>query len=329
MRYLYDALGRRVSAYAPTKGKTNFTYDGDDVLLDDANSTLTKYINGPGIDNKLRQTTGSSASYFLADHLGSTNGLTDSTGALTASNSYDSFGNPSSTSFPTRYQFTGREFDSTTGLQFSRARWYDPGIGRFISEDPIGFAAGDINIYAYVWNSPQRYSDPIGLGPFKLPKNPGPGGSNLPKGWKPDTSHKYPNGERWVSPNGDEGLDFHKGRPDKSGLQGEDHWHKLKPNRTGDGLEPDVTGGRRGGHYLPDDEVELDSVDFCALRRPFDLGQPTNEEIRLQIDAANNREAFWTKILVGSVIAGGGYLAPGLIPALIPSLPAAAPQFAY
>ncbi|MDI1241819.1 MAG: RHS repeat-associated core domain-containing protein, partial [bacterium] len=42
--------------------------------------------------------------------------------------------------FPSRYQFTGREFDSTIGLQFSRARFYDPKLGRFISEDPIGFA---------------------------------------------------------------------------------------------------------------------------------------------------------------------------------------------
>jgi RHS repeat-associated protein len=159
---VYDALGRRVRQYAGAKGQTNFTYQGEDVLLDDANGTLTKYLNGPGIDNKLRQTTGSSSSYFLADHLGSTNGLTDSTGALTASNSYDSFGNPTNASVPTRYQFTGREFDQTTGLQFSRARWYDPAIGRFISEDPIGFGGGDINLYGYVWNNPQHYRDPSG-----------------------------------------------------------------------------------------------------------------------------------------------------------------------
>ena len=83
---------------------------------------------------------------FVADHLGSTNGLTDGTGALTASTSYDSFGNPTG-SLPTRYQFTGREYDADAGLQYSRARWYDPNLGRFISEDAIGFGGGDINLY--------------------------------------------------------------------------------------------------------------------------------------------------------------------------------------
>jgi uncharacterized protein RhaS with RHS repeats len=50
-----------------------------------------------------------------------------------------------------------------TGLQFSRARFYDPNLGRFISEDPIGFAGGDINLYGYVWNSPLGFIDPMGL----------------------------------------------------------------------------------------------------------------------------------------------------------------------
>ena len=147
VRYKYDALGRRVRRFlVGNREHTRFTYDGHDVLVDDDFGTLTKYLNGPGIDNKLRATTGSTTSYFLADHLGSTNGFADSSGALTASNAYDSFGNPSNTSFPSRYQFTGREYDSFAKLQFSRARFYDPNLGRFMSEDPIGFAGGDVNL---------------------------------------------------------------------------------------------------------------------------------------------------------------------------------------
>jgi RHS repeat-associated protein len=165
VRYKYDALGRRVAQYAGAKGQTKFTYDGPDVLLDDFNGTLTKYINGLGIDNKLRQTISSTASYFLADHLSSTNGLADSTGSLTSSTLYDSFGNATNPSFPTRYQFTGREQDPVTGLQYNRARWYDASIGRFISEDPIGFRGGDINLYGYVGNKPLRFRDPKGLFP--------------------------------------------------------------------------------------------------------------------------------------------------------------------
>lgn len=165
VRYFYDALGRRVRRHIKgSKENTKFTYEGEDVLLDDDVVTgATKYLNGPGIDNKLRQTNGSTTSYFLADHLGSTNGLTNASGAVTASNSYDSFGNPSNLTFPTRYQFTGREFDNFSGLQYSRARFYDPNIGRFISEDPIGFGGGDVNLYGYVLNRPNRFRDPTGL----------------------------------------------------------------------------------------------------------------------------------------------------------------------
>lgn len=164
--YVYDALGRRVRRYK-TGGveDTKFTYDGQDALLDDNAGTLTKYLNGEGIDNKLRSKTGSTVNYFLADHLGSTNGFADGTGNVSSSSNYDSFGNPSNTSFPNRYQFTGREYDSFSGLQFSRARWYDPKIGRFISEDPVGFNGGDINLYGYVRNQPQWYRDPTGLMP--------------------------------------------------------------------------------------------------------------------------------------------------------------------
>lgn len=164
VRYKYDALGRRVQRIVGnSKENTKYTYEGDDVLLDNDDGTITKYLNGPGIDNKLRATNVSSTNYFLSDHLGSTNGLTNSSGSLTASNSYDSFGNPANSSFPSRYQFTGREYDSSTGLQYSRARFYDPKLGRFISEDPIGFAGGDVNLYGYVWNNPFNFTDPFGL----------------------------------------------------------------------------------------------------------------------------------------------------------------------
>jgi RHS repeat-associated protein len=44
-----------------------------------------------------------------------------------------------------------------------RARMYDPQLGRFISEDPIGFAGGDVNLYGYVWSNPISFTDPMGL----------------------------------------------------------------------------------------------------------------------------------------------------------------------
>ena len=54
----------------------------------------------------------------MQDHLGSTVGLSNAGGAVTESNSYDSFGNPANPDFSSRYQFTGREFDGGTGLQY-------------------------------------------------------------------------------------------------------------------------------------------------------------------------------------------------------------------
>ena len=69
----------------------------------------------------------------------------------------------SASNTPTRYRYTGREYDADTGLYYYRNRWYDPEIGLFISEDPIGFAGGDVNLYGYVWNSPYNFIDPFGF----------------------------------------------------------------------------------------------------------------------------------------------------------------------
>lgn len=164
VRYKYDALGRRVQRIVGFGNEnTKFIYDGEDVLADDDAGTLTKYQNGLGIDDKLRVQTGGDVKYLLSDHVGSTNGLTDPTGSLTASTGYDAFGNATNSSFPSRYQFTGREYDGFSGHYYYRARFYDANLGRFISEDPIGFGGGDINLYGYVKNRPINRTDPLGL----------------------------------------------------------------------------------------------------------------------------------------------------------------------
>ena len=162
--YKYDALGRRVQSAPSTGGSTNFTYDGDDVVQDrTSTNVITEYLNGPGIDNRIRQKGASSKTtyYFTQDHLGSISALTSTNGSLVERQSYDAYGN-SAGSVNTRYGFTGRERDSFTGLMYYRARWYDPQLGRFISEDPIGLAGG-INQFAYVGNDPQNRKDPSGL----------------------------------------------------------------------------------------------------------------------------------------------------------------------
>ena len=79
---------------------------------------------------------------------------------------FDAFGNLTAESDSTvkfLYSYTGREWDGDAGLYYYRARWYDAKIGRFISEDPMGFAAGDTNLNRYVGNSTPNAKDPTGL----------------------------------------------------------------------------------------------------------------------------------------------------------------------
>jgi len=58
--------------------------------------------------------------------------------------------------------FTSREYDRESGLYFYRARYYDPSLGRFVSQDPIGIT-DDVNLYAYVGNNAINRVDPTGL----------------------------------------------------------------------------------------------------------------------------------------------------------------------
>lgn len=164
VEYKYDAFGRRIERRQSNNTWTRFSYDGADVILDtNSDGTTVKYLNGAGIDTKLRQTKSSEqVEYFLADHLGSTNALVNTSGAITSQTNYDAFGNATNTSFASRYQYTGREYDATTNLYYYRARWYSAETGRFISEDPIGFAGGDVNLYGYVKNNPFNLVDPSG-----------------------------------------------------------------------------------------------------------------------------------------------------------------------
>ncbi len=79
---------------------------------------------------------------------------------------YEAFGkvfSETSATVDTIFGYTGRFYDDDTGLKWNTNRWYDPGVGQWISEDPIGFAAGDPNLYRYVGNSPEMFGDPSGL----------------------------------------------------------------------------------------------------------------------------------------------------------------------
>ncbi|MFL6230732.1 MAG: DUF6765 family protein [Pyrinomonadaceae bacterium] len=173
--YAYDALGRRVSTVATDRrGRraltSSYTYDGADVVRETSasghKSDTTDYLRGAGVDDLVRQTTrgqhGRADTYYhLADRQGSTRLLLDERARITDRLDYDSFGDGAGSPV-TRYAYTGRERDEQTGLYYYRARWYDPQLGRFLSEDPIGLSGG-MNMYSYTSNNPVNRTDPSGL----------------------------------------------------------------------------------------------------------------------------------------------------------------------
>jgi len=161
--FVYDAFGRRVQKTV-NGTSTQFLYDGWNPVQEFQGGTPSaNLLTGLGIDQYFQRTDATGPSSYLSDALGSTLALSNSAGGLTASYVYEPFGKASiagSSSNP--YQFSGRENDGT-GLYFYRARYYQPILQRFISQDPIGFAGGDPNLYAYVANNPLNFIDLLGL----------------------------------------------------------------------------------------------------------------------------------------------------------------------
>jgi RHS repeat-associated protein len=120
-----------------------FAYDGDN-LIEETNSSgsaVSRYSQTQNIDEPLAMLRSGTTSYYHADGLGSITSLSNGAGTLAQTYTFDSFGKATATSgsLTNPFQFTGREFDSETGLYFLRNRYYDSQSGRFLNEDPLGF----------------------------------------------------------------------------------------------------------------------------------------------------------------------------------------------
>jgi RHS repeat-associated protein len=165
VEYLYDAEDKRVGKKINGVVTEKYIYDGADIALvvDGAGVLVERYLFGDGTDNVLSREKGGAVVWSLGDRQGSVVDLVDGNGTVLNHFVYDSFGGRTGTTgVDFRFGYTGRELDTETGLYYYRARYYDPGVGRFISEDPIGFGAGDTNLYRYVNNSPTNFTDPSG-----------------------------------------------------------------------------------------------------------------------------------------------------------------------
>ena len=181
VEYIYDAFNNRISKIVDADGdgtaespvRTNFALLDGEVYLEFNGTTLThRYMPGPSIDMNLAieemhsDGTTHGVLWALTDHQGTVRDVIDSTGAVTNHIQYNSFGHITSQTHGHvnyRFTYTGRELDAETGLHYYRARYYDSVNGRFISADPIGFNAGDANLYRYVGNNPGNGVDPTGM----------------------------------------------------------------------------------------------------------------------------------------------------------------------
>jgi RHS repeat-associated protein len=137
--------------------------DGLPSMIDDG---LTAYITGPGGLPIEQVAADGSALYFSQDQIGSTTALTDQGGSAVATYSYDAYGNVTSHtgSATTPFGYAGQYTDSQTGLQYLRARYYDPATAEFLSRDQLSPLTREP--YSYAADSPSNLADPSGLSPF-------------------------------------------------------------------------------------------------------------------------------------------------------------------
>jgi RHS repeat-associated protein len=170
--FQYDSQGRRTGK---TIGSvtTGFLYDGEDIVQElqgtSRTDPVTAHLLTGGLDEvflRLEGNDGANQHSVLSD-THSTIMLLNATQSKVVGYTYEPYGvtTADATHGNTR-QYTGRENDNPSndqGLYFYRARYYMPGIARFISEDPIGWASGQTNNYAYVGGDPVNFTDPLGL----------------------------------------------------------------------------------------------------------------------------------------------------------------------
>jgi RHS repeat-associated protein len=170
MTYAYDAGGIRVSR-SVNGAMTRYLVDQNrpyaQVLEEQTDNSVASYTFG---NDLLSQKRGMENRYFHYDHLGSTRHLTDESETVTDAYDYQAFGEPLSVTGGTvnPYLFTGEQHDPETGLVYLRARYYDPGVGRFLTRDTWNGRRGEpisLHKYLYANGNPVVFVDPTGHDP--------------------------------------------------------------------------------------------------------------------------------------------------------------------
>ena len=184
--YKYDAFNRRIEKDV-NGTTTRYVYDRGNIHLEyDGNNTFqAKYVHTDNVDEAVMMIRPENPYrnakfpvqefYYHRDRLGNITEITDFEGTVVQRYVYDAFGKvsifdkdgnaitPDSAKYlKSPYAFTGREYDHETGCYYYRNRYYCPDMARYISEDPIGFAGLDENLYRYVGNNSVNFKDPSG-----------------------------------------------------------------------------------------------------------------------------------------------------------------------
>ncbi|MBI3132210.1 MAG: hypothetical protein HYZ13_12895 [Acidobacteria bacterium] len=173
----YDPLGRRSRITEKdsdgqggwtTGSDKRYLWEGAEIVEEEAadGSTLKAFYGQGFVD------TDGTALFYTRDHLGSVRELVDVSGAVRARYDYDPYGRMTKLSGDrdSLFLYTGHLWHQQSGLFLTLFRAYDPALGRWISRDPIGEAAGS-NLYAYLLGDPLNFIDPLGLdGVYYWPK---------------------------------------------------------------------------------------------------------------------------------------------------------------
>jgi RHS repeat-associated protein len=180
----YDFLGRRTSLTrnsATSSDTTYFHYDGALLVAESDESgivTATYAYDDQGL--LISMTRGAATYYYQTNAHGDVVSLTDETGTIVNAYSYDPWGRvlEADETVGNPFRYAGYYYDPGTDLYYLWNRYYDPGLRRFLTEDPLGGCIDEtqsLNVYAYVQDNPLRYADPQGLayedyiGPYPNP----------------------------------------------------------------------------------------------------------------------------------------------------------------
>ncbi|MFM0472616.1 DUF6531 domain-containing protein [Paraburkholderia strydomiana] len=213
--FSYDMFGRRKDRTI-NGHRMQTTWIGDEMnfMVPDGDWSQRIRVFSPyptnGVDELTFRRIGDDSSqdrYVLRDANDNVLALTDAQQQTQTQYSYEPYGATMQTGLadPNMQQYTGRENDGT-GLYYYRNRYYNPATARFISEDPVGWASGQTNAYAYVNGNPVQFNDPFGESKL-MPITGGPPGGFIVHPFKPKVNYYDSNGDLSAQYHGDHSHD--------------------------------------------------------------------------------------------------------------------------